>query len=107
MALIRAVATGIPVLLAAWWAVLAVSALWRREVWRGAGAEVRRAAEALDARIEPTFAGYRVRARDGRVLAWRYGLRGARMAWRGPAGRGGRAGWAAAPDSVLGRGPGG
>lgn len=100
MALIRAVATGIPVLLAAWWAVLAVSALWRREVWRGAGAEVRRAAASLDARIEPTFGGYRVRSRDGRVLAWRYGLRGARTAWRGPAGRGAHAGWTAGPEGV-------
>ncbi len=57
---LQAIATGLLVLLVAAWIPAILGSLWRRTVWREAGGALSRVSEALGARIEPMWTGWRV-----------------------------------------------
>lgn len=79
--LIRTLLTGIPVLLGAWWLVIATGALWRRTVWRQVGAEVREIASRWRVSPTATWTGFRVAQGENEVI-WHGGLGGSRTVLR-------------------------
>ena len=85
-------------LLAAWWLVLGMGALWRRTIWSEAGEHLRATAAALDGELRPRWNGYEVQGR-GRQVRWTGGLRGARTLVKGPHGHRTEPGWRAVADS--------
>ncbi|MBW1878614.1 MAG: hypothetical protein JRJ84_09660, partial [Deltaproteobacteria bacterium] len=73
---LQATATGILVLLAAWWLLKGQGALWRRWVWAEAGGAVRETAASIRGEVRSRWTGYSVEAPGVRVH-WGGGLRGA------------------------------
>lgn len=61
--------------LAAWWLVIGAAALWRRTVWREAGAQVRALAAKWSVPVRSSFTGYRVVSERGSVK-WSGGIDG-------------------------------
>lgn len=58
--LIQATATGLPMLVLAYWLVVWVGDLWRVRAWTAAGAEVSCLAGLLGAPVRPVYGGWRV-----------------------------------------------
>jgi hypothetical protein len=75
-------ATAVPVGLAAWWLIIGFAALWRRSVWREAGADVRALAERWSVPVRTSFTGYRVVGAAGSVR-WSGGIDGSVTVVRG------------------------
>ena len=74
---LRTLATGLPILVAAWWILRGQAWLWRRWIWQEAGGTIRQTAEALGGTVVPLATGWRVEA-SGRRIDWVGGVRGVR-----------------------------
>lgn len=81
---LRATLTAIPVLLAAYWIVVAQSALWRRAIWRTLGPDLRALERTSGGTLRARWGGFEWAAPDGRRVRWWGGLRGPRTRVRGP-----------------------
>ncbi len=65
--MIQAIATAVPVLVAAVWLVRGVGMLWRRSLWDDAGSVLCELADATGGEVVPVWNGWAVASVNGRV----------------------------------------